>query len=567
MVYSKELLQKAKARINEDGIGELLRLARKRHYNDLLHGHERGLWYDEESANKAVKFIEALKHTKGVWAGKNIILEEWQKEDIIKPIFGWMKRNEDENTKEKFPWIRRFKTTYDEVARKNGKSTLASGIGLKLAFGDKEHGAEVYAVATKKDQAKIVWNDAERMKNKCGLKEYVKTAYSTMTCDLLNSIFRPLGRDSNTEDGLNVHGSIVDEYHAHPDSEMRDVLRSGMGARLQALEMIITTAGFKRTSPCYEEREYAIKILKGVLENDSYHVFIASLDKGDDPFDPKNWKKANPNLGISLNYEDFKAMALEAKGKSSAYNNFLVKRLNVWTNSKEAWINYEKWEASGGISCKLEDLKGRVVYAGLDLSTTTDLTALVVISKREDGIFDVYCRFFMPKDTLDERKYQDKVPYSDWVREGFITATPGNVVDYDYVKDAVMEIANICDLKVLAYDRHNATETTNNLTKEGVEAVAFNQGTVAMNAPVKLLEKLVLSKKLNHGHNKVLNWMSSNAELISDSGGNVKFSKPDPRSIERIDGMVALCMALGAYLNDKKEEDVSPYETVGFRTI
>jgi len=212
-------------------------------------------------------------------------------------------------------------------------------------------------------------------------------------------------------------------------------------------------------------------------------------------------------------------------------------------------------------------LKGRVVYAGLDLSTTTDLTALVVISKREDGTFDVYCRFFMPKDTLDERKYQDKVPYSDWVREGFITATPGNVVDYDYVKDAVMEIANICDLKVLAYDRHNATETTNNLTKEGVEAVAFNQGTVAMNAPVKLLEKLVLSKKLNHGHNKVLNWMSSNAELISDSGGNVKFSKPDPRSIERIDGMVALCMALGAYLNDKKEEDVSPYETVGFRTI
>ncbi len=568
MIYPKELLQKAKLRINDKDIGKLLRLARQRHYDDLLTGHERGLWYDEVSANKTVNFIENLKHTKGIWAGTNITLEEWQKEDIIKPIFGWKKKNDDPLSMERYPYVRRFNVAYNEVARKNGKSTLASGVGLYLAFGDREQGAEVYAVATKKDQAKIVWNDAERMKNKCGLKGLVKTAYSTMTMDKLNSVFKPLGRDSDTEDGLNVHGGIVDEYHGHPDSGMFDVLRSGMGSRIQPLIMIITTAGFSRVSPCYDEREYAIKILTGVLQNDNYFVFIAALDEKDDPFDPKNWKKANPNLGVSLNYKDFEAMSQEARGKTTAYNNFLVKRLNVWTTAKEQWISYEKWDASATApQITLEDMKGRSCYAGLDLSSTTDLSALVFIFPKEGGAFDVYCKFFMPEDTLADRKNQDKVPYPEWVRDSLIIATPGNVIDYDYIESEIIKISEIADIKELAFDRYNATQTTNNLAKHGINALPFGQGTAQMNAPTKLIETLILGKKLHHGANKVLNWMCSNVEIKSDSGGQIKISKNDARSIYRVDGMVSLAMALGAYLADTKEETSSPYESGEIRFI
>ena len=345
---------------------------------------------------------------------------------------------------------------------------------------------------------------------------------------------------------------------------MRDVLRSGMGARLQPLEIIITTAGFKRPCPCYEEREYAIKILQGVMQNDSYHAFIATLDKDDDPFDPKNWKKANPNLGVSLSIKDFEDMALEAKGKSSALNNFLVKRLNIWTSQKVMWIPYDKWDASaGGEPLRLEDLKGRVAYGGLDLSSTTDLTALVLVLPKEGGGFDVFCRFFMPSDTLEERSRQDKVPYAEWVRDGLIIATPGNVVDYDYVEQVILELAEIVDLKEVAYDRFNATQIVINLRNKGINVLPFGQGFVSMNAPTKMIETLVLSKKLHHRSNKVLNWMCSNVELVSDPAGNIKMTKPSPQSIERIDGMVALAMSFGAYLADTEIEESSPYEERG----
>ena len=555
----KQLIALQKRRVKDKNIGKLQRLGRERFLNDLTHGESRGIYFDFKKADRVVRFIEMMKHIKGELAGENIKLEAWQKYDIIYPLFGLVIKKNNR-------WVRKYKIAYDEIARKNAKSMLASGIANYLAFGDKEGGAEVYAVATKKDQAKIVWETSDTMKNQSPLKNHVATAYTKMTMKLTESTYAPLGADSKTLDGLNVHGAIVDEYHAHPTSDLFDVIRSATGARNQPLLFIITTAGFSRTSPCYYEREYAIKILEGVLKNDSYFVFIATIDDGDDPFDEKVWIKANPNLKKSVKIEDFRDMAREAKDKPSSLNNFLTKKLNIWTDSMNRWISTDKWNDSFSYEINEEKLKGRECYGGLDLSSTTDISALVYVFPKDNDEYDVLCRFWIPEDNMRERERKDKVPYSTWVRNGYMSATDGNVIDYAFIEHRIKEDCEKFDVKELAYDRWNSSALVTRLEEEGIsQMIPFGQGFGSMSAPTKQIETLVLQKKLNHGNNPILNWMMSNVSLKTDPAGNKKIDKS--KSSEKVDGAVSLAMGLGIKLLTKKDEDVNPYQTRGLRTL
>ena len=554
----KSLIALQKRRINDKTIGEFQRKCRKRFLDDLLHGAKRGIIFNLQKAQRVVQFLEMMPHIKGVFAGERLKLEPWQKYDIIYPLFGFMVTVDGKEQ-------RRYKMAYNEIARKNGKSMLASAIANYLAFGDNESGAEVYAVATKKDQAKIVWESAEAMKNRSALKNHVHTAYSKMKMPLLGSSFEPLGADSKTLDGLNVHGAIIDEYHAHPSSELFDVIRSATGSRKQPLIFIITTAGFNQNSACYFERKYAIDILNKTVQNDSYFVFIAALDEGDDPFDESVWIKANPNLKKSVDLADFRDMAKEAKDKPSAYNNFLTKKLNIWTNQTQRWINQQVWEDAALLKVEEKNLHLQECYAGLDLSSTTDISAFILLFPKENGTYELLCRFWIPHEQMRERELRDKVPYSTWLRAGYLEATPGNVIDYAFIEEAIKQDCQRFNIKEIAYDRWNATSLVLRLQEEGVsQMIPFGQGFASMSSPTKELETLILQRRLNHGNHPVLNWMCSNVTIKTDPAGNIKIDKS--KSSQKVDGMVALVMALGIKMFSKPQE-ASPYMQRGLRTL
>ena len=550
----KQLIKKIEKLAADTHIGKYQRFARERFLRDL---HRRDLVFDIQKAQRVIDFFKMLPYTKGRWQGQRIQLQEWQIYDIIYPLFGFYTKDGK----------RRYNKAYNEIARKNGKSELAAGIALYLAFADGEPGAEVYSVATKRDQAKIVWQASEYMKNNSPLKKHIKTAYSKMIMPATNSVYEPLGADSKTLDGLNVHGAIIDEYHAHPNSDLYDVIDSATGARENPLIFIITTAGFDKKSPCFIEREYAIKILDRTIENDHYFAFIATIDDEDIEkeryWNESVWKKANPNLGISLYLDDFKKMAMEAKEAPTKLNNFLTKRLNVWTDSAVRWISSEKWDACFRYQIDEEKLKGKKCIGGLDLSSTTDISALVWLFP-QDGYYDVLCRFWIPEENMRERMRRDRGPYDVWVRDGWIQTTPGDVIDYDFIEEQIKQDFEQFDVVELAYDRWNATSIINNLMNEGIDnLVPFGQGFASMSAPTKELETLVLKKEINHGNNPVLKWMMSNVFIKQDPAGNIKIDKS--KSTEKVDGMVALVMALGRAI--VQEDDSSIYEVRDLRSV
>jgi phage terminase large subunit-like protein len=377
-------------------IGRLERLARERHAKDLalctevdengcLRGHPRGLYYDPAAAERPIVFIEQYcKHHKAEWAGKPLILEEWQKADVIRPLFGWMRAD----------GTRRYRTALIEIARKNGKSELVAALGLYLLIADGEPGAEIYASATKKDQAKIVWDTAEAMvKKSTRLQKYVRTHRSnggTLYCDRIGSFFVPLGADSKTLDGLNPHANLVDELHAHENRSVWDVLITALGARRQPLTVAITTAGvYDQESIGWQQHDYGVQVLEGTWDDDGYFVFICAMDDGDDPHSEEAQQKANPNLGISPKLSYIQEQSETAKRQPSFYNEYLRLHLNAWTQQVTRWLPPEAWEAcEGGLHGKeaLEarparekELLGRECFGGLDLASKLDLAAFALL--------------------------------------------------------------------------------------------------------------------------------------------------------------------------------------------
>jgi len=533
---------------------QFVKQACQRHLSDLQTGHERGLYFDEKAAQHAIDFFKFLKHSKGEWAGQAVTLEDWQK-FVIAMIFGWKRAD----------GTRRFRSAYLEVARKNGKSTLAAGIGLYLLVADGEAGAEIYSAATHRDQARITHSEAVRMvKSSPHLRSRVSTYKDNLLIKGTAAKFVPLGRDADSLDGLNLHGALVDELHAHPTRDLLDILDTARGSRRQPLLFMITTAGHDRQSVCYEQHSHVANILAGTVQDDSYFGLIFTLDEGDDWEDPANWIKANPNLGVSKKADYMAEQAAKAKSMPSALNAFLRLELNVWTQAESRWLSVDHWQACGD-AVDANDLRGRTCYAGLDLSSTQDITAFVLVfpGETKDDKWRVLCRFWVPEEAMHNRSKKDRVPYEAWVTQGFISTTPGQVIDYDYILAQIKKDAADFDLQEVAFDRWGAAKLTNDLQKEDITVVQFGQGYASMNAPMKELERMILEHKIAHGNNPVLTWMAGNLVASEDPAGNIKPDKA--KSTEKIDGMVALVMALDRAT--RHAEPTSVYETRGIRLI
>lgn len=526
-----------------------VRLACERHQRDLETGAERGLFFDEQAAMVVITFFSLLKHSKGEWAGRPVILEPWQ-QFVVWNLFGWKLAD----------GTRRFRTSYLEVARKNGKTTLAAGIGLYLLMADGEGGAEVYSAATKRDQAKICWGEASRMvKSSRALQREGAVAFtSNIHVVETNSKFEPLGADADTMDGLNVHGALVDELHAHKTGDLWDILETATGARRQALMFAISTAGSNRQTICFQQHEYTQKVLEGVIEDDSWFGMIYTIDEDDEWDDESVWIKANPNLGVCKKLDDLRRLAKRAKEIPSRLTAFLRLHLSLWIQGATKWIPRMHWDACA-MAVEGDGLRGRTAYGGLDLSSTSDVTALVwVFPPQADGdLYQVLCRFWIPEEAMVERSRHDRVPYDVWVRQGYMMATPGNVIDYDFILAQVEDDLAAYDITELAFDRWGASRIQTQLMELGDEdfLVQFGQGFASMSPPMKELEKLILGHKLAHGGNPVLNWMADNLVVREDPAGNLKPDKE--KSIEKIDGMVALVMAL-----DRATRHVPPKRSV-----
>lgn len=547
----------AYARSVADGatvVGRPVRLACERHLRDLERGPARGLHFDAEAAERAVTFFGFLRHSKGEWAGQPFELSDWQA-FIVGSLFGWKRAD----------GTRRFREGYLEVARKNGKTTMLAGIGLLLAFFDDEPGAEVYAAATKREQAKICWGEARRMVQATpALRRRISVLVGNLHDERTHSKFEPLGADADSMDGLNISGAIGDELHAHKTRGIVDVLETATAARRQPMIVYITTAGHDRHSVCWQKREYALKVLQGVIEDDTVFAYIATIDEGDDWTDPKVWAKANPNLGISVKLDDLERKCRAAIETPSNQNAFKRLHLDIWTEQVSKWLTLEVWDRCAG-PVDAEALRGRECYGGLDLASTTDLAALALLFPREDGGFDELAYFWVPEEGLRKRVERDRVPYDVWERQGFIRATEGNVIDYAAIFECLTEeVAARFKLVDLGYDPWNATQLITQLMGEGLTCVPIRQGFASLSAPTKEFEKLVLAGRLRHGGNPVLRWMASNVAAASDPAGNIKPDKA--KSADRIDGIVATIMALDRATR-RQAPARSAYEDRGLMTV
>uniref|UniRef100_A0A6M3JNP2 Putative terminase n=1 Tax=viral metagenome TaxID=1070528 RepID=A0A6M3JNP2_9ZZZZ len=562
------------------------RLACKRHLDDLEHGKERGLYFDECAANHIILFFEEfLVFYEGDFDGKPFILTPWQK-FLLGSVFGWKKEPDG---------FRRFKTIFCSTGKGNGKSPIAGGIGLYGLCFDEEPGNEIYAAAVTREQAGILFRDARAFAKKSdSLRDMLKIDQHNISYVAENSFFRPVSSEHRGLDGKRPHICLIDEIHEHPNDLVVRKMSAGTKGRRQPITLEITNAGVNRHSICYQHHEYTTKILDGIVQNDEWFGLISGLDvcpkceaEGktipqdgcpdcDDWRDEKNWIKANPNLPyLGKPFRDYLARQVaEAKAMPSQEN--LVKRLNfgIWTESITRFISSDAWNACT-FTVDPDELRSRSCYAGLDLSTNTDLSAFVLVFPPlipvvDGGKYAVLCRFFLPEDNMRERVHRDKVPYDVWVREGLITLTPGNIIDYNFIIDQIEKDMTDYEIKEFAFDRWGSQKITTDLQDLGFEIegkrtlIQFGQGFASMSAPTKELEKMVLAKELAHGGNKVLSWMVSNIAIREDPAGN---KKPDKeKSTERIDGVVALIMAIGRAMLYKGPEK-SIYDDLTYEEI
>ncbi|AZF90289.1 MAG: terminase large subunit [Phage 5P_3] len=522
---------------------KLIRLAVERHIADLEHGHERGLRFDRQRAEHVLRFFGFLRHSKGEWAGQPFTLEPWQ-QFLLWVLFGWLRAD----------GTRRFRTAYIEVPRKNGKTTLVAGIGLYLMEADGEPGAEVYSAATKRDQALLAHSEATRMvKASPALSKRIRAYKNNLNNPITASKYEPLGADADTMDGLNVHGGLIDELHAHKTRAVVDVLDTATGARRQPLIVEITTAGYDRTSICWEHHEYTRQVLEGLVQDDRWFGFIATLDEGDDWKDEVVWAKANPNFGVSVKPDDLRSKASRAAHLPAAQNAFLRLHLNVWTQQSERWIDPDLWDANGDELDEAE-LAGRPCYGGLDLSSVSDLTAWVMVFPHDEdaAAVDVLARFWAPESRLTDDHNQYKEQYQAWAREGWLKTTPGDAVDYSAVKRQIIEDAGRFRLIDMNVDRlFQGYQLSMELADEGISLFGMGQGFLSMAVPVKEFERRLLDKKLNHGNNPILRWMAGNVAVKTDPAGNLKPDKAESQG--KIDGIVALIMAIDRAMRHQAE--------------
>lgn len=538
-------------------VGKLVRAAVERHLRDLEEGAKRGLRFDRAAAEHGLQFFGFLKHSKGEWAGKPFGLLPWE-QFVLWCLFGW--RRED--------GLRRFRTAYIEVPRKNGKTSLIAGLGLYLLVADGEPGAEVYSAATKRDQAKLSWGEAVRMvKASPALSRMVQHWKSgdTLTVEATASKFQPLGADADTMDGLNVHGALIDELHAHRTRAVVDVLETATGARRQPLQVEITTAGFDRASVCWEHHEYSRQVAEGTIADDTWFAYVAAADDGDDWTSPETWEKANPSYGVTVKADDLERKCEQARKMPAQQNAFRRLHLNQWTQQSDRWIDLSLWDANGS-TVDEEALAGRECYGGLDLSSVSDLTAWVMAFPDPADLerLDVLARFWCPQSRLEDSTNKYQPQYLMWAREGLLQVTSGNAVDYGFIKRQILEDAErfaLCNLNV---DRlFQGYQVSMELQDEGLEVFGMGQGFISMAAPMREFERRLLAKRINHGGNPILRWMADNVAVRQDPAGNLKVDKATSQG--KVDGIVALVMALDRCMRHEPRRR-SVYEERGLET-
>jgi len=517
----------------------------KRHIKDLDNASLNYV-FDQEKANRVCRFISGLRHVKGKWARDQlkISLEPWQV-FILCCVFGWVDHSGN----------RRFRTVYIEVPRKNAKSTLTSGVGLYMLTCDGEEGAEVYSAATTRDQAKIIFQVAQQMARKdSGFREHfgIEVNAHNMNVLMSGSKFEPLSADASSLDGLNVHAGLIDELHAHKTREVFDVMETATGSREQPLLWCITTAGSNRAGICYEQHTYLTKILDGVVQDETYFGVIYTIDDGDQWHDDMAWRKANPNYGISVNPDDLARKCRKAQEMPSATNNFLTKHLNLWVNADTAWMDMRKWDACADPNLTIDDFKGEQCIIALDLASRVDIAALVQIFKR-DGHYYVFGRYYLPEETIET---SGNSQYDGWVRSGHMTDTPGNVIDFEYIKDDMRSYSSRFEVLEVPYDPFQATQLSVEMIQEGFPMVEMRPTILNFSEPMKELEGLVLSGKLHHNGCPILTWMVSNVVCHMDVKDNIYPRKERPEN--KIDGVVALIMAIGRW--SVCEDTTSVYE-------
>lgn len=511
--------------------------------------------YNKDAADFAVSFIECLCHTKGTWAGKPFELIDWQ-EKIIRDIFGTLKPN----------GYRQFNTAYIEIPKKQGKSELAAAVSLLLCCADGEERAEVYGCAADRQQATIVFDvAADMVRMNPALKKRVKILASQkrIIYQPTNSFYQVLSADAYSKHGFNVSGVIFDELHTQPNRKLYDVMTKGSGdARTQPLYFLITTAGTDTNSICYEVHQKALDIMNGRKYDPTFYPVIYGSKESDDWTDPSVWKKANPSLGITVSIDKVKAAFNSAKENPAEENTFRQLRLNQWVKQSVRWMPMDKWDACA-FPVDEQALEGRVCYGGLDLSSSTDITAFVLVFPPEDESegYTILPHFWIPEDNVNLRVRRDHVPYDIWKQQGYLETTEGNVIHYGYIEQFIDNLGKKYNIQEIAFDRWGAVQMVQNLEGMGFTVVPFGQGFKDMSPTTKELMKLTLEKKIAHGGQPVLRWMMDNIYIRTDPAGNIKPDKA--KSTEKIDGVVATIMALDRAIRNEGETGDSIYDERG----
>jgi phage terminase large subunit-like protein len=489
-------------------------------------------YFDVEKAARVCEFVELLPHIKGPLSGQNITLDPWQV-FCLTTSFGWVRRSDGK---------RRFRRIYIEVPRGNGKSSLSSAIGLYMLCADGEGGAECYSLATTRDQARIVFGDAQAMAKR--RPEMMRDLGVEVIAHNINQIktaskFEALSAESSTLDGLNIHFGCVDELHAHKTRTVYDVVETGTGKRDQSLLWIITTAGSDRSGICYEVRTFVTKILDGIFADDTQFGIIYGLDDGDDWTSEAALIKANPNWRVSVRSEVLLPLQAKAMQMPSAVNNFKTKHLNEWVNADTAWMDMRSWDACADPTISEDDFLGEECIASLDLASKVDIAAKAKLFQR-DGKFYAFLSYYLPESAADDGRNSQ---YSGWARQGLLTLTPGNVTDFDQIEAELIADSSRFQLREVPFDPFQATQLSSHLLAEGLPMVEMRPTVLNFSEPMKELEALVLQKKFVHDGDPILAWMVSNVVCHRDQKDNIYPRKE--REENKIDGVVALIMALG----------------------
>ncbi len=512
-----------------------IKMAVERHLNDLITAPERGLYFDKQAAERVFAFFQVLNHCPDKVKWVPFECEDWQAL-IIYLAFGWKRANK----------TRRFRFIYTEIAKKNGKTTFAAAIANYLLYFDGENEAEVYQAATIEKQAKICFDKAREMIVRSpALKSRATILRKNVSIESSVSKMEPIGRDSNSIEGANSSGAIVDEYHLWKNNDTLDNLRSGSVNRKQPFFFIITTAGTDKTLPCYSYRLLCLDILRGIKKQDDILPFIFTLDESDDWKDEAAWYKSNPNLGISVELDSMRDEFKAALNDPRQEANFKTKNLNLWVDAPETWIKDERIRMCDYGTAE-EDLIGQICYAGIDIASHVDICALALFFPDINGRPVAKFHFWIPEAKVLEK--EDRVDYRTWTSQGYITITPGDVIDIDQLTDEIESLIRQYQCEGFAFDPAKAFHgVIQNLQKLGLEELLdeYSQGIRSMSEPVKLIERMVTSTEIDLLQNPVIRWMFSNVQIISDQNENIKADKRKSR--EKIDGIVALANAVGEW--------------------